>query len=76
MTDMERKTFCAALSRYGAQAQITMVFEEMAELQDVLLKLDGAISDADMARMNGAVEMEGREPKDVADAFLSERGLV
>nr|DAM82984.1 MAG TPA: putative tRNA pseudouridine synthase B [Caudoviricetes sp.] len=21
MTDMERKTFCAALSRYGAQAQ-------------------------------------------------------
>lgn len=31
MTDMERKTFCAALSRYGAQAQITMAFEEMAE---------------------------------------------
>ena len=26
MTDMERKTFCAALSRYGAQAQITMAF--------------------------------------------------
>lgn len=38
MTDMERKTLCAALSRYGAQAQITMVFEEMAELQDVLCK--------------------------------------
>ena len=38
MTDMERKTFFAALSRYGAQAQITMVFEEMAELQDVLCK--------------------------------------
>lgn len=38
MTDMERKTFCAALRRYGAQAQITMAFEEMAELQDVLCK--------------------------------------
>ena len=38
MTNMERKTFCAALSRYGAQAQITMAFEEMAELQDVLCK--------------------------------------
>lgn len=38
MTDMERRTFCAALSRYGAQAQITMAFEEMAELQDVLCK--------------------------------------
>ena len=23
MTDMERKIFCAALSRYGAQAQLT-----------------------------------------------------
>lgn len=38
MTDMERKTFCAALNRYGAQAQIMMLFEEMAELQDVLCK--------------------------------------
>ena len=38
MTDIERKTFCAALSRYGAQAQITMAFEEMAELQDALCK--------------------------------------
>lgn len=32
MTDMERKTFCAALSRYGAQAQITMAFEEIADV--------------------------------------------
>ena len=38
MTDMERKTFCAALSRDGAQAQITMAFEEMAELQNALCK--------------------------------------
>lgn len=29
---MERKTFCAALSRYGAQAQITMAFEEIADV--------------------------------------------
>lgn len=38
MTDMERRTFCAALYHYGGQAQITMVFEEMAELQDALCK--------------------------------------
>ena len=38
MTDIERKTFCAALSRYGSEAQIVMIFEEMAELQDVLCK--------------------------------------
>ena len=66
MTDMERKTFCAALSRYGAQAQITMVFEEMAELQDVLCKflrgrVDGdtlaniaeEIADGDQAAVGG-----------------------
>lgn len=47
MTDMERKTFCAALSRYGAQAQITMVFEEMAELQDVLCKFLRGRADGD-----------------------------
>lgn len=29
---MERKTFCAALSRYGAQVQITMAFEEIADV--------------------------------------------
>lgn len=28
MTDMERKTFCAALNRYGAQAQIMMLLPE------------------------------------------------
>lgn len=38
MTNMERKTFCAALRCYGGQAQITMVFEEMAELQNALCK--------------------------------------
>lgn len=32
MNDMERRTFCAALSRYGAQAQIMMVFEEIADV--------------------------------------------
>ena len=52
MTDMERKIFCAALSRYGAQAQITMVFEEMAELQDVLCKfLRGRVDGATLANI-------------------------
>ena len=38
MTNAERKIFLAAINKYGALAQITMVFEEMAELQDVLCK--------------------------------------
>ena len=52
MTDTERKIFCAALRRYGAQAQITMVFEEMAELQDVLCKfLRGRVDGATLANI-------------------------
>lgn len=50
--------------------------EEHPELRDELLKLEGTISDADMARMNDAVETQGQEPKAVADAFLVERGLI
>ena len=38
MTKEERKTFSDALRGFGGQSQITMVFEEMAELQDVLCK--------------------------------------
>ena len=54
MTDMERKTFCAALSRYGAQAQITMAFEEMAELQNALCKFLRGREDGDTLANNAA----------------------
>ena len=50
--------------------------EKHPELRDELLKLQGTISDADMARMNNAVETQGQEPKTVADAFLAEKGLI
>ena len=46
------------------------------ELKAQLKKLQGSISDTDMARMNNEVETQGREPKAVADAFLAERGLL
>ena len=46
------------------------------ELRDELLKLQGTITDTDMARMNNAVETQGQEPKAVADAFLAEKGLM
>ena len=38
MTKEERKTFLDALRAFGSQSQIMMVFEEMAELQNVLCK--------------------------------------
>ena len=34
------------------------------------------ISDSDMAQMNYAVETGGREPRDVAQAFLRSHGLL
>ena len=46
------------------------------ELVAELEKLQGAITDADMARMNNLVETQGQEPKVVADAFLAEKGLI
>ena len=50
--------------------------EKHPELRGELLKLQGAITDADMARMNNEVETQGQEPKAVADAFLAEKGLM
>ena len=50
--------------------------ERHPELRDELLKLQGTITDIDMARMNNAVETQGQEPKAVADAFLAEKGLM
>ncbi|MGI6033643.1 MAG: glycine betaine ABC transporter substrate-binding protein [Coriobacteriales bacterium] len=52
------------------------VLEEHPELNDVFDKLTGQISNEDMVRMNYEVEVEGKEPRDVAEAFLEERGLI
>lgn len=38
MTEFERSTFERALEHYGPDAQITMVLEEMSELQKELCK--------------------------------------
>ena len=52
------------------------VLEENPELNDVFEKVTGLLTDADMAQMNYAVESEGKEPRDVAEEFLQEQGLV
>ena len=46
------------------------------ELSDVLEKLTGTITDAEMAEMNYAVESEGQEPRTVAENFLHGKGLL
>lgn len=52
------------------------VLEEHPELEGVFEKVTGIISDRDMAAMNYEVETEGKEPRDVAQEFLEERGLL
>lgn len=46
------------------------------ELNDVFTKLTGIITDSDMAQMNYEVETEGKEPRDVARAYLEAKGLL
>ena len=46
------------------------------ELADTLEKLTDTITDAEMARMNYAVESAGREPRAVAEEHLRSKGLL
>ncbi len=52
------------------------VLEAHPELSEELEKLTDSISDTEMAQMNYEVETLGKEPKEVAEAFLTEKGLL
>lgn len=52
------------------------VLETHPELEHIFIQLEGAISDESMAEMNYEVETDGREPRDVAAAFLKAAGLL
>ena len=52
------------------------VMEKYPELQNVFDKLTGQIQDEDMVKMNYEVEVEGKEPRDAAEEFLQEKGLL
>ena len=46
------------------------------KLQEVLEKLNGLITEAEMQQMNYEVEAEGNEDKEVARKFLEAKGLL
>lgn len=46
------------------------------KLQEVLEKLNGLITEAEMQQMNYEVEVDGKEDKEVAREFLEKKGLV
>lgn len=50
--------------------------EKYPELEDVLNKLDGTISNEKMIQMNYEVELEKKDPKVVAKEFLVDQGLI
>lgn len=46
------------------------------KLESALMKIDGLISEQDMARMNDLVENQGQNEKKVAEDFLREKSLL
>lgn len=52
------------------------ILKKHPELRSVLMKMNGLVNEEEMARMNHAVEKEGRNEHDVAMEFLRSKGLV
>lgn len=61
--------FCSTVVRQDA-------LEKFPGLEEALMKMDGALSDGEMAELNYQVEVEGRDEKDVARDFLTQKGLL
>lgn len=52
------------------------ILTKYPNLREVLMKLNGTITTEDMAYMNYQVEVEKKDPKDVAHIFLEQKGLI
>ena len=61
--------FCSTVVRQDA-------LEKFPGLEDVLMEMDGILSDGEMAKLNYQVEVEGKDEKDVAREFLVQKGLL
>ena len=61
--------FCSTVVRQDA-------LEKYPELEKALMKMDGLLSDSEMAHLNYLVEVEGADEKDVARDFLMEKGVL
>ncbi len=61
--------FCSTVVRQDA-------LEKFPGLEEALMKMDGVLSDGEMAGLNYKVEVEGLDEKDVARDFLIQKGLL
>lgn len=63
-------------SYQGATLVRKETLEKYPELEDIINKLEGAISDEEMIYLNYQVDKENKDPKEVARSFLVEKGLL
>lgn len=61
--------FCSTVVRQDA-------LKKYPGLEEALMKMDGLLSDSEMAHLNYLVEVEGADEKDVARDFLVEKGVL
>ena len=61
--------FCSTVVRQDS-------LEKFPGLEDALMKMDGILTDSEMARLNYQVEVEGKDEQDVAREFLAQKGLL
>lgn len=61
--------FCSTVVRQDA-------LEEYPGLEDVLMKMDSILTDKEMASLNYQVEVEEKDEAEVAETFLTEKGLL
>ncbi len=61
--------FCSTVVRNEA-------LEEYPGLEEAIHKLDNCLSDQEMAALNAKVEIDGEDEADVAQAYLTEKGIL
>lgn len=61
--------FCSTVVRQDA-------LERFPGLEEALMKMDGLLSDNEMAELNYKVEVEGLDERDVAREYLAQKGLL
>lgn len=61
--------FCSTVVREDA-------LEKYPGLEDALMKMDGILTDKEMAGLNYQVEVEGKDEADVAKDFLISKGII
>ena len=64
------------VSYYASTIVRNDALEKFPGLYEALMIMDGLISDSEMLRMNHAVAIEGQDERDVARAFLIEKGVL